>query len=72
MSICDSVCNAVKDCLQQVVVCLYKQPIVKKTVTDLFIMYDKYYESQQTEEEDEEEFDLDDLLADCDDELKMD
>ena len=71
MSICDSVCNAVKDCLQQVVVCLYKQPIVKKTVTDLFIMYDKYYESQQTEE-DEEEFDLDDLLADCDDELKMD
>ena len=71
MSICDSICNAVNDCLSQVVICLYKQPIIKKVVTDLFIMYDQYYENQQTEE-DEEEFDLDDLLADCDDELKMD
>ena len=70
MSICDSVCNAVNNCLAKVVICLYKQPIIKKTVTELFVMYDRYYEVQQDEEE--EEFNLDDLLAECDDELKMD
>ena len=73
MSICDSVCNAVNNCLAQVVICLYKQPIIKKTVTDLFVMYDRYYETQyEAVAVDEEEFDLDDLLADCEDELKMD
>ncbi len=70
MSICNSVCNTVNDCLAKVVICLYKQPIIKKTVTDLFVMYDRYYENQQ--ETVEEEFNLDDLLADCGDELKMD
>ena len=69
MSTCDRVCNAVNDCLAKVVICLYKQPIVKRVVTDLFVMYDRYYETQQQEEE---EFDLDDLLLECGDELKMD
>ena len=69
MSTCDRVCNVVNDCLAKVVICLYKQPIVKRVVTDLFVMYDRYYETQQQEEE---EFDLDDLLLECGDELKMD
>ena len=69
MSTCDRVYNAVNDCLAKVVICLYKQPIVKRVVTDLFVMYDRYYETQQQEEE---EFDLDDLLLECGDELKMD
>ena len=62
MSICDSACDTVKDYLNQVVVCLYNQPIVKDVVTKLFIMYDDYCESL-TEETEEEEIDLDDLLA---------
>ena len=73
MSICNCICETVKDYLLQAVVCVYNQPIVKDTIMSALIMYDNYCEKQETEETQEEEIDLDAMLAEFDEaELKLD
>ena len=75
MSICNSICELVTDCLKQSVMFLYKQPVVKSTVMSLCVMYDNYYNPEETVEllaggeMEEPEIDLDDLLAEleCED-----
>ena len=62
MSICNKLGELVTDCFKQSAMFLYKQPIIKDTVMSLCIMYDNYY-NQEEPETDEEELDLDDLLA---------
>lgn len=66
MSICNYICNSisgvVKDYLIKVVIILQKQ------ATPLFIMYDNYCESL-TKEEIVEIVDIDDLLAELEDDL---
>ena len=77
MSICESICGLVTECLKNTAMFLYKQPVVKNAVMNTMIMYDNYCESQETVELTagaEPELDLDDLLAELegDEDLKFD
>ena len=62
MSICNKLCELVTDCFKQSAMYVYDIKVVKDTVIGLLVMYDNYCESSKTET-DEEEMDLDDLLA---------
>ena len=62
MSICNSLCELVTDCFKQSAMYVYDIKVVKDTVIGLLVMYDNYY-NQEEPETDEEELDLDDLLA---------
>ena len=82
MSICNKVGELITECFKQSAMFLYKQPVVKNTVMSLCVMYDNYYNPEETVEllaggeMEEPDFDLDDLLAglECDldlDDLKL-